>query len=157
MTDPNDRLRDFLSALLFAIVGVGAIAIALDYPLGTLRRIGPGALPLMLGVLLTAAGVVLAVQVWLRSDAAGRLISMPSLPRRPMIRAVVFVTLSLIAFAVLIRPMGLLIATATLAVVARQAEPGATLLGTIVIALMLALLCSAIFVWAIGLPIRVWP
>jgi putative tricarboxylic transport membrane protein len=67
------------------------------------------------------------------------------------------VTLSLIAFALLIRPAGLFIATAALALVARQAERGASLVRSVVLALALATLSAAIFVYAIGLPFRVWP
>jgi hypothetical protein len=130
---------------------------ALGYPLGTTHRIGPGALPLMVSGLLIAVGGALGVQALVRGDAAGPLVAMPSLPAPHVLRAVLFVTLSLIVFALLVRPMGLFLATAALAVVARQAEPGATWLGTLAVALALALLCSAIFVWAIGLPFRVWP
>lgn len=158
MIDPNSRLQDFLSAVLFAIIGVGAVLMALEYPLGTMRRIGPGALPLVFGSLLIAAGGLLAVQTWLRgSDGSGPMIRAPRLPAPQVLRAILFISLALAAFALLIRPMGLFTATAALAVIARQAERGATILGTVVVALLLALLCSAIFVWGIGLPFRVWP
>lgn len=156
MTDPDDRLRDILSALLFAIVGIGAAIMALGYPLGTFRRMGPGALPLILGCLLVVAALVLAFQVR-RRGGAEPLIRMPAMPSAHTVRAVVFITASLVVFALLIKPLGLFLATAALAVIARQAEPGGSFLGSVLVALILALVCSAIFVWAIGLPFRVWP
>lgn len=158
MMSPNSRLQDFLSAVLFAVIGVGAVVMALEYPFGTMQRIGPGALPLVFGCLLIAAGILLGVQTWLRrDDGSGPLVRAPRLPESQVVRAMLFISLSLAAFALLIRPMGLFAATAALAVIARQAERGATILGTIIVAFSLALVCSAIFVWGIGLPFRVWP
>jgi hypothetical protein len=157
MEDETDRARDFASALLFVAIGIGATSIAWTFPLGTFHRIGPGALPLGVGVLMIVVGAALAAQAWVRGAEAGPLVPMPTMPGGRAVRAVVFVTLSLIVFALLIRPMGLFVATAVLALVARQAERGATLLGSVVVALVLAALCSGIFVYAIGLPFRVWP
>jgi|SRR5690625_31930 len=156
--NPNGRSQDFLSAVLFAVIGIGAVVMALEYPLGSMRRIGPGALPLISGCLLIAAGILLGVQSWLRrDDGSGPLVKVPRLPEPQVMRAILFISLSLAAFALLIRPMGLFTATAALAVIARRAERGATILGTITVAFSLALVCSAIFVWGIGLPFRVWP
>jgi hypothetical protein len=157
MEDPRDRSRDIACALFFIAIGIGAVAIALNYPLGTPRRMGPGALPFLVGGLMVAVGIALAAQAWARGNRAGPLLMLPALPSAHAARAVIFVTLSLIVFALLIRPAGLFLATAALAVVARQAEPGASLFGTAITALVLAFICSAIFVWAIGLPFRVWP
>jgi hypothetical protein len=157
MEDETDRARDFASGLLFIGLGVGATVIAVSYPIGTLHRIGPGALPLGVGTLLIVVGIVLAAQAWIRGAEAGPLLPTVFIPNGRAIRAVVFVALSLIVFALLIRTMGLFIATAALAMIARQAERGATFIGSIVVALVLGALCSAIFVYAIGLPFRVWP
>jgi hypothetical protein len=157
MEDETDRARDFASALLFIALGIAATAIALSFPVGTLHRIGPGALPLGVGCLLVVVGIVLAGQAWVRGAEAGPLLPTFAVPDGRAVRAVVFVTLSLVAFALLIRPMGLFVATASLALIARQAERGATHVGSVVVALVLAALCSAIFVYAIGLPFRVWP
>ena len=151
------RSRDFLAALLFVGLGVGAVAIAADYSFGSLRRLGPGALPLIVGSLLIAAGLLLALQCWLRGAADGPLLPTVSLPSWRLLRAVVCIAGSLIVFALLIRPAGLFLATAALALIARQAEPGATPLGSVVLAVCLAAVCSVIFVAAIGLPFRVWP
>jgi hypothetical protein len=155
--DGQDRSRDFACALLFAAIGIGAIVIAGAYPVGTTHRIGPGALPLGIGVLIIAVAAILAAQAYLRGPQVGPLLSLPKVPAPHVVRAVVFVTVSLIVFALLIRPMGLFPATAALAIVARQAEPGASFIGTITVALVLAAVCSLIFVTAIGLPFRVWP
>lgn len=156
--NPNSRMQDFLSGVFFAVIGLAALTMALRYPLGTMQRIGPGALPLVFGVLLFAAGILLGVQSWLRSDdGSGPLVRAPRLPEPQVLRAILFISASLAAFALLIRPMGLFIATAALAAIARQAERGGTILGTILVALSLALVCSAVFVWGIGLPFRVWP
>jgi hypothetical protein len=153
----QDRSRDFVSALIFIALGSISMTMALGYPLGTTHRIGPGALPLIVSALLVAVGIGLAAQCLLRGREAGPLLPLPSLPESRMLRAILFISLSLIVFGLLIRPAGLFLATAALAFTARQAEPGASLLGSIVQAFALAALSTGIFVYGIGLPFRVWP
>ncbi len=151
------RTRDFLSAVLFVAIGAVGLWYALGYPVGTLRRIGPGALPIAVSSLMIAVGTTLAIQVWLRDPAEGPLLSMPRLPEMRVLRSIAFVTASLIVFALLIRPMGLLVATFALAMVARQAEGGATIIGSVVLAAALSAISVGVFVYALGLPFRVWP
>ncbi len=49
----------------FAIAGLGLLAIyqATGYPMGSLRQIGPGAVPMGLGVLLTTLGIAFFLDV----------------------------------------------------------------------------------------------
>jgi hypothetical protein len=149
--------RDLASAPLFIALGIGATAIAVSYPIGTLHRIGPGALPLGVGTLLIVVGIVLAAQAGIRGAEAGPLLPTFAVPDGWAGRAVVSSRSSLVGFALLIWTMGLFVATAALALIARLAERGASLIGSVVVALVLAALCSGIFVYAIGLPFRVWP
>jgi hypothetical protein len=140
---------------LFLGIGIVAVVLAYGYPVGTMARMGPGMLPLILGGLLTAVGLALCVRSILPvggADTTG-----DALPPLRTFRAALFVLLGLLVFAVTIRPMGLFLATVGLVLVSSRAEPGYSLAGAGVLAAVLAAMVSGIFVHGLGLPLRVWP
>src|SRR5439155_15765450 len=48
--------RDFLSGLLFVLIGAAFAWSAMSYPIGHAARMGPGYFPLLLGILLGGLG-----------------------------------------------------------------------------------------------------
>lgn len=54
--------KDFYSGLMFFAVGLAAMILALQYPLGTSARMGPGYFPRVLGGLLMALGAILSIR-----------------------------------------------------------------------------------------------
>ncbi len=151
-------VEDLAAAIIFIVVAAGAFVIALDYPIGTLHRMGPGMFPLLISGLLTAIGVGLVVQ----SLVAWRLRAVSSVvpelvPNLVTVRALFVVMVSLLAFAVLVRPAGLFIATGVLAFIATRTEPGRGVVGSLILSLALSCITAAIFVYGIGVPIPLWP
>ena len=65
------RKRDLIAGVVIALCGVGAILGALDYGLGTLRRMGPGLFPNVLGVLMIAVGLIIAQRAVFAAHEAG--------------------------------------------------------------------------------------
>lgn len=53
------RHRDFKSALLLIVVGALVVWKGSDYPVGELRRMGPGYFPVALGIILAGLGALL--------------------------------------------------------------------------------------------------
>lgn len=146
---------DLLSGLFFLAVGGGAVWMAwFAYPLGTLQRMGPGMLPLMIGVLLTLVGAGLVVRsLVVDQDEEGGV----RLPDLATYRAAFFVLLALLAFALLIRQAGLFLSTVVLVLISSRAEPGYSLVSAAILSVVMAALSVAIFVYGIGLPLRIWP
>jgi Tripartite tricarboxylate transporter TctB family len=56
-------LRDKIGGGVLVLIGVYVVATSLGYRLGTLARMGPGMLPLALGVLLVLFGILVALFV----------------------------------------------------------------------------------------------
>jgi hypothetical protein len=57
-----------IGGALALAIGVWAMAEAWTYPLGTLRRMGPGYFPVMLGGLMAAMGAMLALSALVRAE-----------------------------------------------------------------------------------------
>jgi putative tricarboxylic transport membrane protein len=115
---------------------------------------GPGMLPLLIGGLLALVGIALAVQSFVLGGEGDETVSLPGLET---CRAAFFVLLALLAFGLLIRPLGLFLATVVLVLVASRAEPRYPLLHAALLSLALGAMIVAIFVYGLGLPFRVWP
>lgn len=140
---------DLAAGVLLLAVGVFVIWETGHYPMGRMSNIGPGFFPRALGIVLALAGAGTML------TAIGRRGSFPPLK----VRAATAVALSLLAFALLVEPLGLVPATVALTVVARFAEPRPPILRVLGLAALLSALCAAIFVWGLGLPLKVvtWP
>ncbi len=54
------RRRDLLCGLICIVAGLGAIAEASSYTIGTLAKLGPGFYPAVLGALLALTGIMIA-------------------------------------------------------------------------------------------------
>lgn len=151
-------LEDVITAAIFIVVGAIAFWLATDYRTGTLHRMGPGLFPLLVSGLLTVIGLALGVQSLAALRKREVASDAPSLiPGFATIRALLFVMLSLLAFGVLVRPTGLFIATAALVFISTRAEPGRSVVRSLLLAFVIACIAAVIFVYGIGLPIPLWP
>lgn len=96
MTRPD--WPDLLAGILFLVTGAFVVGYATAYlPLGTLRRMGPGMFPLLVGCGLLLFGGLLAVPALARRRA------MPS----PDLRALVAILVGIAAFAASVGRLGL--------------------------------------------------
>ena len=151
-------VEDLVSAAIFIVLGVSAFIMALDYRTGTLHRMGPGIFPLIVSGLMAILGGALAVQAlvaWRLRRASGGEAGL--IPDFAAMRALIFTMVSLLAFALLIRTAGMMIALTTMVFIATRAQPGRPILSSLILSASLAILCAVIFVYGIGLPISLWP
>lgn len=97
--------KDFYAGVIFIVVGVAALLIGRDYSLGTTTRMGPGYFPALLGALLTLLGLIISLRSLIFDGPAVGQIGF---------RPLVLILASMLAFAGLLEPAGLVIATAAL-------------------------------------------
>ena len=135
--------KDTWAGLLLIAIGMGATAIAGNYPFGTALRMGPGYFPVVLGGLLVVFGLYL-LGSGLRRSAR---IESPW-----PLRALAILPLSLILFGLLVERAGFIPAMMVLilgsASASRQFKFGEILL----FATGLTALSVVVFIWALGLP-----
>jgi putative tricarboxylic transport membrane protein len=158
---PKGRLRwrevlqrkDVLSGLLFMGVAAGGLWVSRAYPVGTALRMGTGYMPrLLLWVLLGLGGVILVSGLW-KADRPEE----PDGSGRGALRPIVFVALSLVAFALALERLGFVLSIVLLTGIGAVAGRGLRPLETAVAALVLAALCWLIFIVGLSLTIPLWP
>jgi hypothetical protein len=140
--------RDLLAGLMFAAWGVAGLWFGRDLPLGVALRMGPGYVPWLLSWALVLIGCVVAIK--------GVVLGAEPLTRWNL-RPLILVPLALLAFAVLIAPAGLPIATLAVVIVGAVAGPEFRLGEILILALSLAVCSVGLFIYGLGLPMSVWP
>jgi hypothetical protein len=136
--------KDILAGLIFVVVGVAFAIASTTYQLGTPLRMGPGAFPLVLGVLLTAIGVLVIVKGVLagESDAIGPV---------PW-RALILILAAIVFFGLTLRGLGLVPTVFVVGLMSAFASQRTSLVGGLLIAVGLTIVSALIFV--VGLSVR---
>jgi len=140
--------KDFWAGLLFIGLGVLAITVGSRYALGTAARMGPGYFPRILGILMIVLGLLLAFRsLRLKGEAV------PAWHWRP----VVLVLGSVVVFGLVVKTVGMAIATVILIVVASLGSHEFRLRDALISGVLLAVLCVGVFVVGLNLQLPIWP
>jgi hypothetical protein len=140
--------RDLLAGLMFAAFGIAGLWIASEYPRGTALRMGPGYMPVMLCWGLVLLGGAIAIRGALKSGA-----KLTGWQLRPF----VLVLVAVLAFALLIEPAGLAIATLAIVFIGAAGGPEFRPVEAVALALGLAAGAVALFAYGLRLSIPLWP
>jgi len=138
---------DLCSGLMFAGIGVVALWVGADYPLGVPSRIGPGYVPRLLGILLVAIGLFLMVRSWWTTERIE-----PTVAWRPLL----LISAATIAFALLFEASGLLPAILVSVGIANYATHENGWITAVVLGAVLAFFAWLLFVKGLSLPLPVW-
>ncbi len=141
------RGKDFWAGLLFVGFGAFALRIGYGYTVGVAHKMGPGYFPVMLGWILCGIGVIVAVRGLLAEGAA---------IERGVLRPFL-VLLGVLAFALLLEPAGLVVATVVLITVSSLGGFEVRIGEVAAVTVALTLAGILIFAWGLGLQIPIWP
>jgi hypothetical protein len=140
--------QDLAAGLFFLAIAGGALWVAWDYPTGTAVRMSSGYFPRLLCLLLALIGLFVALR--------SLVVEGPALTT-VRLRPVLLVTAAVVAFAYSVQTLGLVLATVLITVIGGFASPQVRALEMAAVAMFLAIMATAIFIWGIGLPIPIWP
>ena len=142
--------RDIVAGLGLAVFGLACVVYSLaNYSIGTIKRMGPGMMPVSLGAILAFFGLVIAIPALFREGEA--------VPAN--LRPLLFLSASIVSFALLIETFGLVPAVFATVVIATFAEREVPIPKAAILGAAMALPTWAIFILGLGLPIASfdWP
>ena len=142
--------KDFYAGLVFMFFGIGAMVFAPSYQIGTAARMGPGYFPFALGGMLTMLGLVNSLRSISRREGRRKGISF-------RVKPAVLVLSSVVLFGLLLRPLGLLLSTIILVIVASMASYEFKKKEAILNAFVLLAIVLIIFIYLLKFQIPVWP
>jgi putative tricarboxylic transport membrane protein len=140
--------QDFVGGIALMAVAVFALWASSDLQGMHGFSFGAGTAPRMFAVLLLGLGAAVAI-VGLVADGA-HLASYAW-------RGPLFVSLSILSFAVTIRPLGLVVSAFASFIIAALGTPETRWKETIIVGICLTIGCSLLFPYALGLPLQLFP
>lgn len=142
--------KDLLAGAMFMVFGLGGAVIATGYGMGTAARMGPGYFPVALGMVIALLGAVMSVKALLNPDSSEPI-------EAGKLRPILFISLAILAFGLLIDGRGLIAAVVALVVIARFAGREGSALEVLAITALLTVIATAIFVWGLNIPLKLRP
>jgi hypothetical protein len=140
--------KDFWAGLIFIAIGGGFVVLAQQYRLGDMHRMGPAMFPTLVGALLAALGLIIALRAFALDGAP-----VPRFDARPIGVSI----LAIVLFGLALQWLGLVAAIAVLVIVGAYAARDVRIVQTIALAAFLAVFSVAVFVWLLGLTLPLWP
>jgi hypothetical protein len=140
--------KDFLAGVLFLAFGLLGLWLARSLPGGAAGAMEAGYFPRLICGLLVIIGAALALISLFRES---------EVPERGLWRPFFFITAASLAFALLLRPLGLVVTLAISTVLARLAAGNIRLLPLVLLCLILIGAIVGTFVHALRIMIPLWP
>ena len=142
--------KDFWSGVMFVAFGLFFIGFAQQYDMGSAARMGPAFFPTVLGGLLLLLGVVVALEGMAIEGHDGNI--------EPFnFRALGLVLGAVVAFGLLLRPAGLIVALFVLIIVSSFGGHEFKLRDVLLLSIGMALLVFGVFIYGLNMTIPVWP
>ncbi|OGP62660.1 MAG: hypothetical protein A2169_06830 [Deltaproteobacteria bacterium RBG_13_47_9] len=145
---PLKNRQDFYGGLFFLGLGVFGVVFGKGYTIGTISRMGPGYLPMVLSYALIIIGTFIAIRAIRHGES-----HIESCYWRP----IVSVLGSILVFAFLIPRGGLVLSTLLVTILSSFGTRETRWRSAIVLGILMALLTALVFIKLLGLPISVWP
>lgn len=140
--------QDLATGLMFLFVGVAALWIGADYPMGTPQRPGTGVLPRMLSWALVGTGVILGIKSVVSGD-----VEITSWAWRPLL----WVTLGTVVFGLFIDEFGLVVSMILSMTLCALGTADTRWREFAIFSAIMIVSSYLMFVWLLGMPVTVWP
>jgi putative tricarboxylic transport membrane protein len=140
--------REFWGGLVLIGVAMFALWASRDLPGMRGFAFGPGTAPRMFAIMLALLGLLVSI--------TGLTTKGPGIDRF-YFRGPIFISLSVVLFAWMVRPLGLVIASYLSILAAAGATPEARVIETLIWGAVLTAFCCLLFPIALNLPLQLWP
>ena len=141
--------RDVLAGLMFVAFGLWGIVAAADLEMGTLSEMGPAYFPRAVSCLLILLGLAVTATGFSK-DAV--ILELPW-----ALRPILVITMASLAFALLLERAGIVLAITATVFIGVQAGERLKWLPLVALTAGLIIGCIALFIWALGMRMPIWP
>lgn len=142
--------KDFWSAVMFIVFGVLFIVWSTDYQFGTTQRMGPGYFPTVLGGMLVALGILVALPT-IKHD------SVETHVEKIGWRGLLIILGSVVLYAILLPRLGFVISLTALIILSSMASAEFTWKAALTSVVVLGFSSYLVFVKGLALQFPVWP
>ncbi len=142
--------KNFWSGVMFLALGLFFALFAQNYDMGTAQRMGPAYFPTVLGALLALLGLGIAIGALARAGRDGRI-------ERFHFGPVAWIIGAIVAFAVLLRPAGLVVALIVLVVISMLGSHEFKWKEAVAVSVVMGTIVYLVFIYGLKLTIPVWP
>lgn len=136
--------KDFFAALIYLAIGLGAIFLEPELPMGTGMKMGPAYFPTVLGALLSLIGLISLVRAFVTNGAP-----VPAFAWKPLL----IITGAVVVFALIVRGVGLVIALPLFVVMTAFASTHFRWGTALALAAAATIFCALVFVKGLGVPL----
>ena len=140
--------KDFWAGLMFNAFGLFFVIAARHYRMGSATSMGPGYFPTALGGLMAVLGAVILLRSFTVRGG-----EVPRMFFRPLF----FITVSLLVFAYLLKPMGMVFTLVLLIVISAFAGHEFKGKEVLILSIVLIFFSVLVFVKGLALPFPLWP
>ena len=140
--------QDFWAGLLFIAFGLFFLVVARNYQMGTAVRMGPGYFPTVLGGIMAVLGLVVLI--------TSLTVKGPNVPKLSF-KPIFFISLGLILFGYLLKPVGFVLAVVILVFVSAFGGHEFKLKEVSILTVVLVIFSVLVFVKGLTLPFPLWP
>jgi Tripartite tricarboxylate transporter TctB family len=141
---------DFFAGLMFIAIGAFFTGFSTTYSMGTAAKMGPGYFPFWIGILQMILGAIIMVSSMKPKTAQEKV-------ARFDFKSMFLVLGAVVAFGLLLKPLGLVLSLLVLIGMASFASHDFGWKATLGNTVVLITLCLGVFVWGLNLQFPVWP
>ena len=135
--------KDFCAGLIYVSIGLVAIFLGRELPMGTALKMGPAYFPTVLGSLLALLGLASLVRSFVQKGEP-----IPAFAWRPLL----LITGATVVFGLLLRGAGFVVALPLFIIATAYASVHFRWVPTLVVAIVATVLCALVFVKGLGVP-----
>ena len=140
--------RDFYGGIVLVQLAILALIASAELPGQRGFAFGPGTAPRLFAIVLAGLGAAVAL--------GGVFVEGPQIEKYK-IRGPVLVVVAILAFAAMIRPLGLVPATFIAFIISIFGSTEMRWLESLIAAVLMTGFCVFLFVWLLNLPFQLWP
>jgi hypothetical protein len=142
--------RDFGAGIMYMVIGLFFSIVAMQYPMGTAAKMGPGYFPFALGILMTLLGLLVLVK------SLGAKAAIEKIPKFHW-RIMALITGSVVLYGLLLPTMGFIVAVFVLVFLSATASHEFHWKGTLINATFLVVFTYSVFVVGLKLQFPLLP